>query len=485
MFHRIFMFLLILAAVSASAQAPSDEFTIIALPDTQFYSKSYPQIFLSQTQWIADHIQDQNIKLVIGLGDIVDGGGSVTQWQNADNAYSLIKGKVPIMVTIGNHDYDQNNPSGRTGSTQNFNAHFGPQYYSNASWYRGSYPAGSNENFYSIVNINGTDYLILVLEFDARDSALTWAAGVLASHPNTEAIIATHSFTYYDNTRMSQCDVNSAATFGVAKDNNGEDMWWKLVSKYPNVRMVLSGHVVQGDGTGRRADLGVNGNLVNQILADYQAFPLGGGGYLRIMKISPSLNRVSVSTYSPYLDAYKTDPNNQFTIPYRSSGVNSTGAISGVVKSAIDCSKMAGFTVKAAGQSVTTDGNGAFTLPAPAVQSYSLSAAHSGWISESKSGTATGSTPSPTKIFVATGGRVVGSVRTSNGIPIAGATLTFSGGALRITKTVKADGNGNYYSDWVPVGNYSLAISAGGYSTSNLAVTVGTGITQALNVTLQ
>ena len=483
MFHRIFIFLLMLSAVSAFAQAPADEFTIVALPDTQFYSKSYPQIFLSQTQWIADHLQDQNIKLVIGLGDIVDGGGEISQWQAAANAYSLIKGKVPTIVPQGNHDYDHNDPAGRTASSRNFNTYFGPQYYANTSWYRGSYPAGSNENFYSIVNINGVDYLVLILEFDARDSALNWASLVLANHPGTEAIIATHSFTYYDNTRMAQCDANSASAFGVAQDNNGEDMWWKLVSKFPNVRLVLSGHVVQGDGTGRRADLGVNGNLVNQILADYQSFPLGGGGYLRIMKISPSLNRISVTTYSPYLDTYKTDSNNQFTVPYRTTGVSSTGAITGVVKSAVDCSRMANFTVTAAGQTVTTDANGRFTLPAPAVERYSVNAVHSGWTGESKSATAT-VTPSPAKIFVSTTGRVVGSVRTSAGVPIAGAVLTFKGGSLRTTKTVKADGNGKYYSDWIPVGGYSLSISANGYSASSLPLSIVTGTTQTLNVTL-
>ena len=160
------------------------------------------------------------------------------------------------------------------------------------------------------------------------------------------------------------------------------------------------------------------------------------------------------------------------------------GSVSGVVKSAIDCSRMAGFTVAAAGQTVTTDGSGTFTIPAPAVQSYSLSAAHAGWISESKSATAVATSASPAKIFVATGGRVVGSVRTSSGVPIAGAALTFNGGTLRITKTVKADGNGNYYSAWIPVGSYSVTISAGGYSNSNLSVNVGTGITQTLNVTL-
>ena len=56
---------------------PADEFTIVALPDTQFYSSLNPQIFAAQTQWIADHVQDQNIQLVVGLGDIVDSGGEL------------------------------------------------------------------------------------------------------------------------------------------------------------------------------------------------------------------------------------------------------------------------------------------------------------------------------------------------------------------------------------------------------------------------
>ena len=68
------------------APTPADEFTIVALPDTQFYSSLNPQIFAAQTQWIADHAQDQNIQLVVGLGDIVDSGGDSTQWQNADAA---------------------------------------------------------------------------------------------------------------------------------------------------------------------------------------------------------------------------------------------------------------------------------------------------------------------------------------------------------------------------------------------------------------
>src|ERR1700757_5310278 len=89
------------AQVPAPSPAPADEFTIVALPDTQFYSSLNPQIFAAQTQWIANHVQDQNIKLVVGLGDIVDGGGDLTQWQNADAAVRLLDGHVPYMMAMG------------------------------------------------------------------------------------------------------------------------------------------------------------------------------------------------------------------------------------------------------------------------------------------------------------------------------------------------------------------------------------------------
>jgi hypothetical protein len=86
------------AQTPTPSPTPADEFTIVALPDTQFYSSLNPQIFAAQTQWIANHVQDQNIQLVVGLGDIVDAGGDLTQWQNADAAVRLLSGQVPYMM---------------------------------------------------------------------------------------------------------------------------------------------------------------------------------------------------------------------------------------------------------------------------------------------------------------------------------------------------------------------------------------------------
>jgi len=477
------------AQVAAPSPTPIDEFTIVALPDTQFYSSLNPQIFAAQTQWIANHVQDQNIKLVVGLGDIVDGGGDLTQWQNADAAVRLLDGHVPYMMAIGNHDYDQNNPAGRTASTKNFNSFFGPARYAGAEWYKSSFPAGSNENFYGIVNVNGRNYLIIVLEFAARDSALAWADGILKANQDKDAIIVTHMFTYADNTRISGCDLNSAASFGVGQDNNGEDMWWKLVRKYPNIHLVLSGHVVQGDGTGRRMDLGLNGNLVNQVLSDYQSDPLGGGGYLRIMRISLSLNRVSVTSYSPYLDSFKTDDHNQFILPYHNPGASTVpGTLSGKAKSAIDCSPAAGVTVAYSGGSAVTDANGNFSIPANARKSLAITAGKPGWLSDARTGTSTLNAvaePSPTKIFISTAGQVSGHVLNSGGAPVAGATLTFTGGRLRLSKTVTADAAGLYNSGWISVGAYTVSVAAPGFAGVSATATVNTGLVTPLNVTLK
>jgi predicted MPP superfamily phosphohydrolase len=477
------------AQTPAPSPIPADEFTIVALPDTQFYSSLNPQIFAAQTNWIANHVQDQNIKLVVGLGDMVDGGGDLTQWQNADAAVRMLDGHVPYMMAMGNHDYDKNDPASRTASTKNFNAYFGPARYAGASWYLGNFPAGSNENFYGVISANGKSYLIIVLEFAARDTSLAWADGLIKTNPDKDVIIVTHMFTYADNTRISQCDENSAASFGVGQDHNGEDMWWKLVRKYSTVHLVLSGHVVEGDGTARRTDLGINGNLVNQIMSDYQSDPNGGNGYLRIMRISPSLNRVSVSTYSPYLDSFLTDDHNQFTVPYHNPGVSTApGTVSGKVKNALNCAVAAGVTVSVNGVSVVTDTNGNFTIPANARKSMAITAGKTGWMSDARTATSIpngGSEVSPTKIFISTAGQISGHVHDSTGVMIAGATLVFTGGKLALNPTTTSNSAGAYNSNWIAVGNYTVTVSAPGHAPATATTTVTAGIVTPLDVTLQ
>jgi hypothetical protein len=365
-----------LFCVVASAQIGAGDFTVIALPDTQNYSQYYPQVFYSQTDWIVRNKTALNIKFVVGLGDIVNNGSSLTQQQNADAAVrTLDQANIPYLLALGNHDYKSASPKTRDATM--FNRYFGPSRYADESWYRGNFPEGSNENFYGVFTINNTKYLVMALEYYPRNSALSWASSIISANPDKQVLIILHSF-LLGNRRVGLCDSGNAENYGIGFDNDGQEMWSKLMSKHPNIFMVLNGHF---HGWGRRADLGVKGNLVNQIEADYQHWADGGGGYLRIMTFRPLLNRVDVKTYSPYYQKYLTDSGNQFSMALHNAtpGATGTGKIAGRVRSRSDCKPLSGVRVTTAAGSTVTDTQGLFTLSSSS-GTRSVTASRSGWL---------------------------------------------------------------------------------------------------------
>jgi len=57
--------------------------------------------------------------------------------------------------------------------------------------------------------------------------------------------------------------------------------------------------------------------VVHQILADYQVYGnTGGDGYLRVMQFFPTDRVVHIRTYSPYLNAFLSNPDNDFVLNY-------------------------------------------------------------------------------------------------------------------------------------------------------------------------
>ena len=138
----------------------------------QNYSQFYPQIFDAQTQWIAKNVASQNIRLVIGEGDLVNTASDPVQWQNVEHSIGILdQAGLPYVLAIGNHDYDSNPPTTRKATI--FNQHFGPSRFYGRDYYGSTnYPAGSNENFYATFTWGSKSYLILVLEFVPRSSAV-------------------------------------------------------------------------------------------------------------------------------------------------------------------------------------------------------------------------------------------------------------------------------------------------------------------------
>src|SRR5436190_21533948 len=94
------------AAVGQQAQSASKDeaFTIVLLPDTQFYSEKYPETFVTQTMWIRERARQDNIKFVVCLGDIVQNAHVEQEWLNAHEAARILEGVVPYSAVPGNHD---------------------------------------------------------------------------------------------------------------------------------------------------------------------------------------------------------------------------------------------------------------------------------------------------------------------------------------------------------------------------------------------
>jgi hypothetical protein len=293
------------AAVSPNLSKNEADFTIVTLPDTQFYAHqvSLRPIFKAQTDWIAMNKQALNIAGVLGLGDIVDCGSSDSvQWQVADAAYASLDGTgIPYAPIVGNHDLgvDCRGIAGPPRDATNFNKVFGPQRFQNYAWYGTStYPAGSNENYYIKIERTQRKYLVVAVEYRPRPEAVQWANSVIQSFPDREVIIITHA--YLD------------ATGNFIGESN--DLWNALVKKYPNVIMATCGHML---GESRRTDTGDHGNVVQSILSDYQGDANGGNGYLRIMKFRPSAGVIEVQSYSPWLGQFRHEPENEFVLPYK------------------------------------------------------------------------------------------------------------------------------------------------------------------------
>jgi hypothetical protein len=300
---------------------PGPDFTVIALPDTQYYScgspcSSNPAIFQAQTNWIVANKDALNIAYVAQEGDCVEHGDSGNgtpdveiEWKNAQAALSLLEDPettmlpdgIPYSIAVGNHDQTPNgNPDGAT--TQLYNQYFGISRFQDRSYYGGHYGT-NNDNHFELFSASGMDFIVINLEYDTTPDQLilNWADALLKTYSSRQGIIVSHWI-------IGTGNPGAFGTQGQAIYNNLKDN--------PNLFLMLAGHV---PGEGRRQDT-FSGSTVNTLMADYQSRTNGGNGWLRIMTFSPSTNTIQVQTYSPWLAQYETDADSQFTLSYDMGG---------------------------------------------------------------------------------------------------------------------------------------------------------------------
>jgi hypothetical protein len=220
---------------------------------------------------------------------------------------ATLDGQVPYSVLPGNHD-----GYSKTRNAALYNKHFPPERFKKHPWY-GGHSGTTNENNYCHFRAANQNYLVVSLRFGPDDQDLAWANSIIRQHPRHNVIVATHAYMYNDNTRLGPGDDYSPHKKSKAW-NDGEQIWDKLIRHHANIFLVVSGHVY---GTGRLTSKGDHGNTVHQILADYQQYPNGGDGWLRLLRFDAKKKSISVETYSPTRREFLHHPDHEFVMENR------------------------------------------------------------------------------------------------------------------------------------------------------------------------
>ena len=315
----------------AAQEAEDEVFTLVALPDTQHYADSYPEVFEAQTRWIVDNLETEQIKFVTHLGDIVDNGPNLRQWKNARKAMDLLdKAGVPYGTCVGNHDvmYNDNEyqfPAGVDSSCasksqvdcsgKDYLTQFNPKRYAGKPWFGGASPSGLSN--YQLLTVGGIKFLFLHLSVDPRKAERAWAQKVLDGHKDAAVHLSTHRYMYdYRLVKTLPSPLNQllGGRFDTLSQAMGQNPYFgdaltcdqlfkQLIAPNPNIFMVQCGHV---DAELRQISKNSAGLPIHELLVDFQTSEAkGGNGWMRLMKFNLTRGTIKVRTYSPTLKRYR------------------------------------------------------------------------------------------------------------------------------------------------------------------------------------
>jgi hypothetical protein len=276
------------------------KFTLVIMPDTQVTNWKWPADFMVMTKWIVDNKAALNIAYVLHVGDIQEWPATLSYYENARLGMNQLDGKVPYAITIGNHDMDRWSDGGAAMTadpTSNiFNSYFPLSKFQAMPGFGDSYPTGTSDNVFHKFTAGGTDWGVVTQKLQPTDDQMTWVSNTIAANPTRRFFFLTHDYLNPSGSRT----------------NWGNIFWDKVVNKHKNMQFVIAGHLIC---CAQRVDSGVNGNSVWQILSDYQNYnDREPNTYLRLMTFDPAAKTVTVKTYSPVFNKYKTTADSDFVL---------------------------------------------------------------------------------------------------------------------------------------------------------------------------
>jgi hypothetical protein len=258
---------------AAGHTGAGDAVTIAVLSDTQTMTERAPDLYRGATAWLAEHAAELGLRLVLHVGDVVNRGDEdEEQYRVAADAHrTLLDAGLPLLVTSGNHDNDDQLRESR--QLRLFNRHVGAAQLAGQACYRGSWAPDAAENSYALLDGPDGGLLALALEFGPRPQVVQWADRLLTEHADRPAFLVTHAYLDPDASRtQSHSRFHPRAYVGSADGLDGEQLWDRLVRRHANLVAVFCGHQIPGP-VSYRVDLADDGHGVLQSFQNWQSAP--------------------------------------------------------------------------------------------------------------------------------------------------------------------------------------------------------------------
>jgi hypothetical protein len=316
-------FITLQSLINLSFSDKSEYFSIIILPDTQYYTTNFPDIMYQQMNWIVENKDPLNIQYVVHMGDITD-NNKEHAWEVADKSYKILENaRIPYSVVCGDNDIKNPEKNDYDGirHTELFNHYFPVTRFDKpGSWWKGGFfEQGKIDNYYCLFNYGQYKYMIMNLEIAPRSAVLKWADKIISQHGSEKVIVVTHDYIDSEGKRLDDLKtfgMNGKDDAGKNKGNNADEVFKKLIKKNDNIIMVLCGHkngTFENTVKIKSSKDSKTTRKVFEILSDFQDEKIKGSdersgkGLLRVLKVYPGKNEFIISTVSALTGKTKDD----------------------------------------------------------------------------------------------------------------------------------------------------------------------------------
>lgn len=282
------------AVVDGVASGDDDTtFSIAVIPDTQNEVTASNNRFANRVSWLVANQERLDLRFAAQVGDLTNWGSvDPAQFSRASTELQPLEQAMPWSGAIGNHDTAAvcaggsacpgANTSLTVRDTTAYNRFFPVSRFPEVE---GTFENGKIDNAFQVFRAGGVSWLVLNLELWPRTEVVAWAKTVVAAHPHDNVIVLTHAYLEADGSISGSNGGYGATSPRYLYDN--------LISQYPNIKVVLSGHV---GGSAVRTDTGVNGNKILSLLTCYHSTT----NPVRILEFNTAAGTATSSVYAPY-----------------------------------------------------------------------------------------------------------------------------------------------------------------------------------------